>query len=205
MQPVLATAEGEDRADVAGVYIVGGASSLPLVGRMLRDRFGRRAHRSPYPFAGVAIGLALSTDEPAGYALTDRLSRNFGVFREAEGGQRVSFDPLLPRDTVLPTVGTRSLCREYRSAHNIGHFRFVECSDLGSAGEPTGDMTPIGDVLFAFDAKLRAAKNLASVPVVRVDAGPQVREIYSVDPNGIIAVTIVDLDSGYERTFRIGG
>lgn len=34
---------------IAGLYVVGGASALPLVPRALRERFGRRVLRSPLP------------------------------------------------------------------------------------------------------------------------------------------------------------
>lgn len=71
-----------DLDDVAGVYLVGGGSGLPLVPRMLREQFGRRVHRSPYPAASTAIGLAIAADPDAVYQLTDRMSRGFGVFRE---------------------------------------------------------------------------------------------------------------------------
>ena len=43
-------------AELAGIYVVGGASGLPLVPRVLRERFGRRVHRSPYPSAAPARG-----------------------------------------------------------------------------------------------------------------------------------------------------
>jgi molecular chaperone DnaK (HSP70) len=201
MQPLVAP-DGVDRDDLAGVYIVGGASALPAVGRALRDRFGRRAHRSPYPFAAIAIGLAIAADGEAGYALTDRLSRNFGVFREADGGRDVAFDVILARDLELPSQGTFSLMREYRAAHNIGHFRFVECSGVDGT-TPTGDVTPLGDVLFPFDVALRD-RPLDGVPVERVGDGPAVREVYSIDPHGIVAVTITDLGSGFQREFRLG-
>ena len=64
-----------DLTDIAGVYLVGGASGLPLVPRLLRERFGRRVHRSPYPGASTAIGLAIAADRTSDYDLTDRLSR----------------------------------------------------------------------------------------------------------------------------------
>jgi molecular chaperone DnaK (HSP70) len=43
----------EPLAEIAGIYVVGGASALPVVGRRLREHFGRRVHRSPYPSAAV--------------------------------------------------------------------------------------------------------------------------------------------------------
>ena len=81
--PLLGGLEAErlEESEVAGLYLVGGASGLPLVARVLRERFGRRVHRSPYPAASTAIGLAIAADDASGYRLTDRLSRGFGVFR----------------------------------------------------------------------------------------------------------------------------
>lgn len=61
--------------DVAGLYVVGGGSELPIVARMLRNRYGRRVHRSPYTAGSTAIGLALAADPEAGYSLADQLSR----------------------------------------------------------------------------------------------------------------------------------
>src|SRR3954470_6333693 len=89
--------DGDELQGVAGIYIVGGASGLPLVPRLLRSRFGRRVHRSPMPSASTAVGLAIAADPDAGFSLRDRLSRGFGVFREREGGAAVSFDPVLDR------------------------------------------------------------------------------------------------------------
>ena len=52
LEPVLA---GDRGPSLAGVYVVGGASALPIIPRRLRERFGRRMHRSPYPAGAVAI------------------------------------------------------------------------------------------------------------------------------------------------------
>ena len=68
MAPLVGRLEdgGPDLTDIAGIYLVGGASGLPLVPRMLREQFGRRVHRSPYPGASTAIGLAIAADRDAG-------------------------------------------------------------------------------------------------------------------------------------------
>src|SRR6185369_4821206 len=108
MAPVMALLEADQNdmlAEIAGIYVVGGASALPIVGRVLRELFGRRVHRSPYPSAAIAMGLAIAADEEAGFELTDRLSRHFGVFREGRGGQEVVFDPIFSRDTRVPRMG----------------------------------------------------------------------------------------------------
>src|SRR5207248_4821944 len=97
---------GEDEVawtELAGIYVVGGASSFPPVYRRLREKFGaHRVRRSPHPFGSTAIGLAITLDERAGYTLAERLTRHFGVFREESAGAEVSFDILLPKDTRLP-------------------------------------------------------------------------------------------------------
>jgi molecular chaperone DnaK (HSP70) len=149
--------DGTDLEGVAGIYIVGGASALPLVPRLLRARFGRRVHRAPLPSASTAVGLAIAADRTAGFTLRDRLSRGFGVFREREGGAAVSFDPVLDRSLLTAeVVGASSdaepvvVTRRYQAAHNIGWFRFVEYSGVDDQGEPArrprpgrGDRVPL--------------------------------------------------------------
>lgn len=197
-------------SDVAGIYVVGGASSLPAIGRELRQRFGRRVHRSPYPSAATAMGLAIAADEGAGFSLTERFSRTFGVFREGHDGTQVVFDPIFTTDTPLPAASSQPTIfrRTYRAAHNIGHFRFLECGWIDSDGSPGGDITPFADVRFPFDPRLRSAgADLNNTPVQRSgpDAGPMVEEMYAVDANGIVQVTIRDLSTRYELVHRLAG
>jgi len=202
-----AEASGDTPADIAGIYVVGGASELPVVPRALRQRFGRRVHRSPYASSSIAIGLAIASDDSSGFALSDRFGRTFGVFREAFRGDEVTFDPIFTRDASLPgpSSDTMVMRRTYRAAHNIGHFRFFECGDLGGDGRPNGDLTMCGEVLFPFDANLpQEGAQLSKVPVRRADAGPQVLEEYALDAHGVVVVTIRNVDAGYARTFRVG-
>jgi molecular chaperone DnaK (HSP70) len=226
MSPVLRSADEEDDdseadaaarlegaadlSEVAGIYDLGGAGALPLVGRALRERYGRRVHRSPYPFAATALGLAIAADVDSGFTLQDMLSRHFGVFREVDEGRVVAFDPIFRRDVTLPPPGApaRTLRRVYRAAHNLGHYRFAECSQVDERGVPSGDLTPLGDVHFPFDPALRRPETegaLGSIEVERRTGGPLVQEEYAVDGSGIVLVTISDLENGYARRFRLGG
>jgi molecular chaperone DnaK (HSP70) len=210
MAPVMALLEQKSDdpvAELAGIYVVGGASSLPVVVRVLRELFGRRVHRSPYPSAAIAIGLAIASDEEAGFQLSDRLSRHFGVFREKDGGRGVVFDPIFSRDTRVPGKGDAPVVhrRVYRPMHNVGRYRFVECAALDPSGVPLGDITAYGDVFFPFDRQIRGANDLARVPVRRMsEAGPLIQEEYAITPLGIVRVTIKDLESGYERAYDVG-
>jgi len=192
-------------SEVAGIYVVGGTGGFPLVSRMLRTTFGeRRVKRSPHPFAATAIGLAVFLDNEAGFALSERFSRHFGVFREAQAGDDVVFDPIVPKDASLPADGRTPLVvsRTYRAAHNIGHFRFVECSRLVN-GRPDGDVMPYDPVLFPFDPALHDREDLGRQQVGRWNDGPEVEERYVVAPSGAVEVTLTTQPAGFQRTFRL--
>src|SRR5277367_4862145 len=194
-----------DWSEVAGIYVVGGAGSFPLVARMLRTVFDeKRVKRSLHPFAATAIGLAVFLDKEAGFALSERLSRHFGVFREALAGEDVCFDPIVPKGAALPTAGQPPfvVTRTYRAAHNVGHFRFVECSRLCD-GRPDGDVTPYDPVLFPFDPDLNNDLDLRRRPVRRSDGGPDVEERYVVTPGGAVEVTLTTRPARLSRTFRL--
>jgi molecular chaperone DnaK (HSP70) len=211
MAPLMSRVENESSAadldEIAGVYVVGGASELPIIGRALRERFGRRVHRSPYPSAAVAIGLSIAADEQGTFELVDRYARTFAVFREADAGREIVLDPIFTRDAVLPATSEAVVStRSYRAAHNIGHFRFFECTAVDERGKPRGDMAVCRDVLFPFDPQLADRTDLAGIPVARrFDEGPRIVERYALDRDGIVRVVIQNADAGYERTYQIGG
>jgi hypothetical protein len=161
--------------------------------------------RSPHPFAATAVGLALFLDTEAGFSLSDRLTRHFGVFREAEAGEEVVFDPIFPKDLPVPAAGGAPLAavRRYRAAHDVGFFRFVECSRIVE-GRPDGDVTPGHAIRFPFLPALRGAP-LDEAAVRRLaEAGPEVEEVYSLTAGGAVEVTIRIPADGFSKTFRLG-
>ena len=212
MLPVIRRAEEgeqtEDRAleSIAGVYVVGGASALPIVGRLLRERFGRRVHRSAYPAAATAVGLSIAADEESGFELTDRFSRTFGVYREASAGSDVAFDVVFDRETPLPSRGElHRVERRYRVAHTLGHYRFVECGGIDRAGAPEGDLSLFADVRFPFVAELQGEGiDLAAHRVSRLPAlGTTIRERYELDPHGLVRLSLADETTGFEASFEL--
>ncbi|MDO4887964.1 MAG: Hsp70 family protein [Actinomycetaceae bacterium] len=200
MEPLM-DVSGDQAAiagDVAGLYVVGGGSELPVVSRMLRKRYGRRVHRSPYTAGSTAIGLAIAADPEAGYSLSDRLSRGVGVFREGESGAVVTFDALLSPQLRVSPGEPVSVTRRYNAAHDVGRYRFVEYADLRD-GEPAGAVIPCGQISFPFEASLRDKDvDLDEIEVHRSGHGPLVEENYTVDENGIVEVSIREVDSGFE-------
>ena len=207
VEPLLADSEGESAiawAEVAGLYVVGGGGLFPLVNRVLKERFGeKRVRRSPHPFAATAMGLAIFLDREAGWALEDKLSRHFGVFRESEAGTDVAFDVIFPRGTALPAPGAApvSVTRRYGAAHNVGHFRFLECTRL-SGGRPDGDVTPWDEVLFPFERSLRG-RALSTGDVKRRAHGPEVLETYALGSEGAVSMTVTDTSDGFTRRFAL--
>jgi molecular chaperone DnaK (HSP70) len=193
---------------IEALYITGGGSELPSVARVLREAFGRRVRRSAYTRSATAIGLAIQADAQLGYVLREKFNRYFGVWREANDGQRVVFDPLFAKGALLPPPGGKPLeiRRQYCPAHNIGHFRYLECSQVSPDGEPQGDLTAWDDILFPFDPSLREAQVLTGEAVRRRPeaASERIEERYSADAGGVVTVTIRNLTSGYGRDFRLG-
>jgi molecular chaperone DnaK (HSP70) len=190
------------------LYVTGGGSELPAVARVLKETFGRVVRRAAYMRSATAIGLAISADLRSGYVLRDRFARYFGVWREADHGRDVTFDLLFPRGVELPRRGAPPLrvMRSYRSAHNVGHFRYVEAASMGEGGQPSGDLTVWDDIQFPFDPALRAAGDLTLVEVSRKGegAGSEVEEEYSCDASGIVKVTIWNRSAGYRREYTLG-
>jgi molecular chaperone DnaK (HSP70) len=206
MGAVLGAAEG-DMPGLAAVYLVGGACELPLLARVLRERFGRRVRRSPYPPGATAIGLAIAADEGSGYVLQERFSRHFGVWREGEAGVMITFDPIFAKGTPLPKTGEPPLTarREYRPVHNVGRFRFLECSALGEACEPAGDVLSWDEAVFPFDPTLVGHPRLDRVRVERCPAVEDytAEETYRCDAAGVIEVIITNLTTGYSKSYRV--
>jgi molecular chaperone DnaK (HSP70) len=207
VEKLPSTGEVDWRA-VAAIYLVGGSSDLPIISRLLRERYGRQVRKSPYPHAATAIGLAIAGDQEAGYRLRERFTRHFGVWREAEDGQSVIIDVLFDKETLLPEIGGDGLLRSrrYHPAHNIGHFRYIECSRIDERGHPTGDITPWDEIYFPFDPSLESESRLDIIPIARADVGEQlIEEIYSVDEHGIIEVQIINHTTLYSHNYRLRG
>jgi molecular chaperone DnaK (HSP70) len=202
---------GFDLHEMAAVYLVGGSSDLPLVARLLREKYGKQVRRSPYPHAATAIGLAIAADTEAGYKLRERFTRHFGVWRERDDGRQIAFDPLFEKNTALPAQGEEPLVRvrRYAPIHNIGHFRYLECSRVDQTGQPQGDLAPWDEILFPFDPALRTSEDsppdkLKDESIARAsNHNHVVEEVYSCDHNGIIEVEIKDAADDFSRRYTL--
>jgi molecular chaperone DnaK (HSP70) len=199
---------GADEESVTSVYLVGGSCDLPILARALREHFGKRVRRSPYPSAATAVGLAIAADQESGYSLEERFSRFFGVWRESDDGSKIAFDPIFAKETALPLPGhsPMRISRRYHPVHNLGHFRYFECGNLSSPErEPCGDIIAWDEVYFPYAPALQTETRLEQIPVERWPEAESmwVEELYECDAQGIIQVTISNQTAGYSRTYRI--
>ncbi len=188
------------------LYVTGGGSELPSVARILRETFGRKVRRSAYMRSASAVGLAIRASAQAD-TLRDQFNQNFGIWREADSGGTIVFDLIFPRGSRLPQPGEPALSieRVYHPAHNVGHFRYLECSRLDDRGQPLGEITNWDQIRFPFDPHLQSDVDLSSFPVHRLadQVNLTIHEKYTCDANGTLQVKISADPTGFTRNFLL--
>jgi molecular chaperone DnaK (HSP70) len=189
---------------LAAIYLVGGSVSFPPVARILRDLYAGKVRISPFPHASPAIGLAIAADRKTRIHVRESVSRWFGIWREMN--QDKIFDPIIRKDEkVDPQTGRLVVMRDYRPRHNIGQLSFLECSELGKAGEPEGDITVWKEIHFPYDPELEDLSDLSDIPIVRRPdlSNQEVRETYHYSIQGIVHVEIENRTTGHRRRYRL--
>ncbi len=190
------------------LYLTGGGSELPPVARILREEFGRKVKRSAYMRSATAIGLAIRAAGHEECAVHEQFAQNFGVWREADAGRNVVFDVMFPRGSKLPAKGQEPLriLRTYRPVHNVGHFRYLECSHLDANSQPQGEISNWDEIRVPYDPVLRGASELPQQPErsFAPGKGPLFEEEYTCDTNGQLKVRISDKSTDYVQEYRLG-
>jgi molecular chaperone DnaK (HSP70) len=192
--------------ELGGVYLVGGATAFPLVGRLLRDRYKRKVLVAPQPHAATAVGLAMAADPRAGVLVREAVTRHFGVWREGEAGRDKVFDPILNKGFFPEGEASGiEIERSYRPVHAVGRLRFLECTELGADGQPHGDLTPWCDILFPYDPALAERSDLAKIPPEqRLLGSEEIVERYRYGVDGSISIAIENRTRGYSRRYVLG-
>jgi len=192
--------------NLAAIYLVGGSSNFPQIEWCIREQYGRRIQKSSYPYASTAIGLAILADPHSGFELREKVSRHFGVWREGQSGGDKIFDLIFPKDRLQQNRGEMvRVVRSYRPSHNIGHFRFLECSSLDKDGQPQGNITVWEEIFFPFDSTQKERRRFSTEEVIRHEQyqSSLIEEVYICDANGIIQVEIINRTAGYGQIFAL--
>ncbi|MCA9636471.1 MAG: hypothetical protein KC420_10640, partial [Myxococcales bacterium] len=194
----------DNQSELGALYLVGGGSAFPAVGRALRQRYGRKIQLAPQTHAATAIGLAIAGDPAASIFVREATTRHFGVWREAEGGRRKVFDPIFTKDLLVGDA-PRVVRRRYRPIHRVGELRFLECSALDAGGQPEGDLTPWRTIRFPYDPSL-ADRPLAELRPERAPelSAQEIVETYTYRDDGTIAVEIANPGGGYRSDYVLG-
>ena len=196
----------QNNIDEFVVYLVGGMANFPLINRKLKAIFGNNTVRKSKNGAySVSIGLAAMMDNKYEYVLKESLTRYFGLWREGDDGEALIFDPIFQKDQTLPAKGEQPIIynRQYSPSHNIGIFRFQECSRIQD-GKPMGMVTVWKKIQFPFDPSLNG-KDLSNVTVNRWEkpADFNVKEIYSLSYKGEISVQLINEHNGFSEIFLL--
>jgi molecular chaperone DnaK (HSP70) len=191
--------------ELGAVYLVGGATAFPPVLKTLRQLYKRKIQLAPQPHAATAVGLAIAADANAGIFVHESVTRHFGVWREADGGREKIYDPIFGKDTATGESNVLVSERRYRPAHAVGHLRFVECTELSQVGDPSGDLTPWGELYFPYDPRLLGHDDLERFADQRApDIGEQeIVERYEYGRDGTVRVQIENRTHGYARAYHV--
>jgi molecular chaperone DnaK (HSP70) len=191
--------------ELGAVYLVGGATAFPLVGRLLREQYGRKVQLAAEPHAATAVGLAIAADPAADIYVREAVTRHFGVWREGDGGRDKVFDPIFTKGSLSET-GEHVVERHYSPVHGVGHLRFLECSELGAHGQPAGDLTPWCDLFIPYVPELAERADLSSLAAQRHlrEGSEHVVERYAYERDGQVRVAVENITRGFRREFLLG-
>ncbi len=170
-------------SDIDQVVLVGGMTRMPKVQQVVKELFGKDAHKGVNPDEVVAIGAAIQAGVLAGdvkdVLLLDVTPLSLGI--ETLGGV---FTKLIERNTTIPTKKTEIFST---AADNQTS---VEVHVLQGEREMAIDNKTIGR--FHLDGIPPAPRGM-----------PQIEVTFDIDANGILNVSAKDKASGKEQSIRI--
>jgi molecular chaperone DnaK len=110
------TDAGIDKKAIAEIVLVGGATRMPLVRRLVAEYFGQAPREGVHPEEAVALGAAVQAGLKAGaisaergIMITDVCPFTLGVeIQTTAGAQRLAgvFSPIIPRNSTVPVSRT---------------------------------------------------------------------------------------------------
>jgi len=174
---------GLEASDIDEVILVGGMTRMPAVGALVKELFGKEAHRGVNPDEVVAVGAAIQAGVLSGEVkdvlLLDVTPLSLGI--ETLGGV---FTKLIERNTTIPVAKkeTFSTAEDGQSAVTVHVLQ--------------------GEREFAHDNRTLGRFNLEGIPPAPRGI-PQIEVAFDIDANGIVHVSAKDLATGKEQKIRI--
>jgi molecular chaperone DnaK len=174
---------GVKPSNIDEVILVGGQTRMPKVQEVVKDFFGKEAHKGVNPDEVVAIGAAIQGGVLAGEVkdvlLLDVTPLSLGI--ETLGGVTTV---LIPRNTTIPT----------------------KKSEVFSTAEDNQTTVEIhvlqGERQMAVDNRTIGKFQLTGIPPAPRGM-PQVEVTFDIDANGILHVSAKDKTTGKEQKIRI--
>ncbi|MEI7880123.1 MAG: Hsp70 family protein [bacterium] len=186
------------------IYLVGGSSRLPLVSKLIARRFPKvKLFSTDKPFSATSMGAAIQSVETM--RVHEVFARHFGVIRLADHGTREIFVPVFHAGLRLPARGEAPISTEvrYQPCHNIGRFRYLECTAVDAQGKPEAGLRAWSEILFPYDHTRAINETLTPEQIhQRNDLAGEAVETYTCDSDGIITVQMKRAD-GQSRTFEV--
>lgn len=172
-------------ADVDEVILVGGSTRIPKVQQLVKDLFGKEAHRGVNPdevvAAGAAIQGAVLSGDVKDVLLLDVTPLTLGI--ETLGG---IFTRMIPRNTTIPTKKTETFSTAADNQPSVEIHVLQGERDMAAHNRTLGR--------FHLDGIPPAPRGI-----------PKVEVTFDIDANGILHVSAKDIGTGKQQAITITG
>lgn len=173
------------KEDIDDVVLVGGATRMPKIQRVVKDFFGKEPHKGINPEEVVSVGAALQGAILAGdmkdILLLDVTPLTLGI--ETLGGIKT---PMIKRNSAIPIKKTEVFS-------TAGDFQTsVEIHVVQGERELAKDCKSLG--MFRLEGIPPAPRGV-----------PQIEVTFEIDANGILNVTAKDKATGKQQSITIQG
>jgi molecular chaperone DnaK len=172
--------------EVDEIVFVGGSTRIPLVEKVIQEKFNKKPYKSINPDEAVALGAAIQASVLTGTTnrevyLIDITPLSLGL--DTQGG---IMSVLIPRNTMIPKTCSEVFTTAYDDQTEVDIKVYQ------------GERPKTSDNLFLGEFKLSGIeKKPRGVPKIEVS--------FSLDANGILSVSAKDSDTGLQKEIQISG
>ena len=176
---------GVKAADIDEVILVGGSTRIPKVQQLVKDLFGKEAHKGVNPdevvAAGAAIQGAVLSGDVKDVLLLDVTPLTLGI--ETLGA---IFTRMIPRNTTIPTKKTETFSTAADNQPSVEIHVLQGERDMAAHNRTLGR--------FHLDGIPPAPRGI-----------PKVEVTFDIDANGILHVSAKDIGTGKQQAITITG